>query len=106
MVENYLKLTEEESRRYEAALAWETRAMMSFPLSLAELDQALKDTEILGLVQGKQEDILRLLELRFGEVPVTLRRKVLRICEPERLNGIFDRAVQAQTLKEMKAALA
>ena len=56
----------------------------------------------LGVIRAKRENILRLLGLRFGEIPDTVTKKVSRIRSLARLNSLFDQALTADTLDDIK----
>ena len=107
VVENYLKLTDEESARYQVALAQEKRAMVPFPLTFAE---ALEEHQARGIAVGEvratRESILLLLERRFGATPATLRSKLSEISELARLREILTRVVEVRSLDQLEASLA
>ena len=56
----------------------------------------------LGVIQAKREDILRSLGLRFGDIPDTVTKKVSRIRSLVRLDSLFDQALTADTLDDIK----
>jgi hypothetical protein len=62
-----------------------------------------------GLKKGRQEamceNVIEVLETRFGEVPFVLREQLGRIHNPLRLKSLLRRAVTAETLKEFQAHL-
>lgn len=106
VVENYLKLTDEEDARYRAALVREEKTMVPFPLTFQE---ALAENEARGEKRGKlegiRESILLLLDSRFGAIPSSLRDKLAAVSEQARLKQIFVRAAQAPSVAELEAAL-
>lgn len=57
-----------------------------------------------GLIAKGQEDILRILEVRFDEVPVELREQVGRIETLEALEMLLVQAVTVQSLEAFKLA--
>lgn len=88
--------------RYQAALGREKQAMVPFPLTFEE---ALEKSEARGKSLAMTEAILRLIEGRFGTVPVALRSRLATISELRRLRKIFDRAIEVQTLDQLEASL-
>ena len=56
----------------------------------------------LGVIQAKREDLLKLLGHRFGEIPDTVTKKVSRIRSLTRLDSLFDQALTADTLDDIK----
>ena len=55
-----------------------------------------------GEIQMKREDILRLLGLRFGDIPDTVTKRVSRIRSRARLESLFDQAATAENLDDIK----
>lgn len=107
VVENYLKLTDDEAIRYRAALAQEKQGMVPFPLTFAE---AMAENEARGIAAGEvratRESILFLLERRFGAAPAALREKLAAISELARLREIFARVIEATSLDQLETSLA
>ena len=111
VVENYLKLTDDENARFKAAFAQETQAMVPFPLTFEE---ALVEKETrgeargiaVGEARGIRESILHLLALRFGDVPASLQSRLAAISELELLKRVFARVAQAPSLADVEASLA
>lgn len=102
VVENYLKLTDEENARYEAALFEEKKTMVPFPLTFQE---ALAENENRGKVEGVRESILLLLDSRFGAIPTSLKEKLAGVSELVLLKQIFVRAAHAPSVADLEAAL-
>ena len=64
--------------------------------------QSGKDLIAIGKAEGKAEGLLRLLEIRFGEVPSTLRNEIQRIDSDERMDSLYELALKVPTLSEFK----
>jgi predicted transposase YdaD len=58
-----------------------------------------------GKAEGKTESVLTVLELRFGEVPAVLQKKLKNLQDIERIEEITKLAVTSQNLKEFQKAL-
>jgi hypothetical protein len=58
-----------------------------------------------GVLKGKTESVLRLLELRFKQVPEDVAVKVTNLTNVRLLNKLFDAAAQCASLKEFEAQL-
>ncbi|MDE0013131.1 MAG: Rpn family recombination-promoting nuclease/putative transposase [Candidatus Poribacteria bacterium] len=65
-------------------------------------EQGEKHGEKRGETRTKREDILKLLHLRFGEVPEVVRRQVTAIRSHARLDALFEAAATAQTLDDIE----
>ena len=77
-----------------------------YDMDLKETAEAIiritrKDAEKQGRVQGeiqaKQEDIIKLLQIRFDNVPEAVIKKINAIQSRSRLNLIFEKAATAET---------
>jgi hypothetical protein len=58
--------------------------------------------EMRGMVKAKQEDILRLLTLKFGELPPEIVQRVQAVRNVERLNGLLEQVWNAGALKDVR----
>jgi hypothetical protein len=58
--------------------------------------------EARGMVKAKQEDILRLLTLKFGELPPDIVQRVQAVRNVERLDGLLERVWNAGSLKDIR----
>ena len=119
VVENYLKLTDDENARFRTAFSQETQTMVPFPLTFEE---ALVEKEARGIAVGEargiavgeargearglREAILQLLALRFGDVPASLKSRLVAISELDRLKRVFARSAEAPSLAEVESVLA
>ena len=54
-----------------------------------------------GKAQGKQEAVLKLLQLQFQHVPETLSREIRNIDNLTRLDTLLEQAMTAQSLEEI-----
>lgn len=57
------------------------------------------------LVQATQENVLEVLEARFGRVPVTLARAVRKVKHPRTLKRLVRQAAVAESLAAFRATL-
>jgi hypothetical protein len=73
---------------------------------LKEVKPMLGGVERLGIVKGKQEALLDLLQARFGKVPPDLRKHILKIYDSKLLTALLKRAVTAASLTELDDMLA
>jgi hypothetical protein len=64
-----------------------------------------KEGRAKGRVEGRVETLLRLLEIRFGRIPPTVRAKVARTTSLGRCNRLLKHAVACSSIGEFKAAL-
>ena len=62
--------------------------------------------EARGEARGLREAILQLLALRFGDVPASLKSRLVAISELERLKRVFVRSAEAPSLAEVESVLA
>ena len=54
-----------------------------------------------GKVEGKQDAVLKLLQLRFQDVPEVLSREISNIHNLARLDTLLEQAMTAQSLDEI-----
>ena len=54
-----------------------------------------------GREQAKREDIIKLLQSRFDDVPESFTNEINLIQSLEHLDSIFDKALTAETLDEI-----
>ena len=80
-----------------------------YDMDLKETAEAIiritrKDAEKQGRVQGeiqaKQEDIIKLLQIRFDNVPEDVIKKINAIQSRSRLNLIFEKAATVETFND------
>lgn len=114
----YLRLNEEEEAQFQQALErmelGTKERVMQFVTDWTDKgrEQGLQEGRQEGLQQGRQEglqqgqiakareDVLRILEVRFEEIPVALRELIERIDDTERLGNLL---VQAVTIPSLAA---
>ncbi len=66
------------------------------------LQQGIEQGIEQGEIQTKREILLRLLDIRIGEVPDTITRKVSRMRSRSRLDALLEQAATAQTLDDIE----
>ena len=54
-----------------------------------------------GIAEGKQDAVLKLLQLRFQDVPEVLSRQISSIDNLTRLDMLLEQAMTAQSLDEI-----
>jgi hypothetical protein len=63
--------------------------------------EALKQGEARGRAWGKQDTLLRLLHVKFGDLPGDVPEQVARITSVERLDALLERLLTANSLAEL-----
>jgi cation transport regulator ChaC len=54
-----------------------------------------------GLIKAKQEDIVKLIKVRFGNVPENVEKLISNINDLEELDKLFTKAILANSLEEL-----
>jgi hypothetical protein len=54
-----------------------------------------------GLIKAKQEDIIKLIILKFGNVPEEVMKLISNINDLEELDKLFTKAILANSLEEL-----
>jgi hypothetical protein len=54
-----------------------------------------------GLIKAKQEDIIKLINLKFGRISEEVEKSILEISDLEELDKLFTKAVLAKSLEEL-----
>ena len=54
-----------------------------------------------GLIKAKQEDIIKLIKVRFGNVSENVEKLISEINDLEELDKLFTKAVLAKSLEEL-----
>jgi cation transport regulator ChaC len=54
-----------------------------------------------GLIKAKQEDIIKLIKVRFGNVPENVEKLISNINDLEELDKLFTKAILANSLEEL-----
>jgi predicted transposase YdaD len=58
-----------------------------------------------GMVKGQIKSVMTVLKTRFGEIPPTLRNKLLKVRSDEHIETLLKQATTCQSLKEFQKAL-
>ncbi len=61
----------------------------------------IEQGKVEGRVEGKQDAVLKLLQLRFQNVPEVLSREISNIHNLSRLDTLLEQAMTAQSLDEI-----
>lgn len=54
------------------------------------------------MVKAKQDDLLRLLRLKFNDLPPVIVKRVQSVRNVERLDALFEQAWAARSLKDIR----
>jgi len=54
-----------------------------------------------GLIKAKQEDIVKLIKVRFGNVPENVEKLISNINDLEDLDKLYTKAILANSLEEL-----
>jgi predicted transposase YdaD len=68
----------------------------------ALLEEGREEGLELGIIRTKQQDLIRLLTIRFESIPQSLKKKIKSIKQVDRLNELFDHAIKAHELSEIE----
>ncbi|NER29686.1 MAG: flagellar assembly protein H [Symploca sp. SIO1C4] len=103
----YLPLNDEEEEQFQQALEHmdlgTKESVMEFVTDWQE--KGRKQGLYEGRQESKQEDILRILEVRFEDIPPELRKLVSKINDLEVLGTLLTQAVTTQSLEAFKSAV-
>ena len=69
------------------------------------LEQGLEQGKELGALQATRENVLNLLEVRFGKVTAHTATVLAQVNDLARLKNLFRHAATAESLEEFKKAL-
>ncbi|MDY6784878.1 MAG: flagellar assembly protein H [Cyanobacteriota bacterium] len=101
----YLRLTEEEEQQFQQELErmelTVKERMMEFATDWQERGREQGRQE--GQITQRQEDVIRILEVRFAEIPVELRERIGRIDDLEVLGTLLVQAVTARSLEAFES---
>jgi flagellar biosynthesis/type III secretory pathway protein FliH len=64
-------------------------------------EEGQAEGQLEGQLRGKQQMLLRLLEKRFGRLPRKALRKIEALHADNQLDSLFDRALTADSLREL-----
>jgi predicted transposase YdaD len=65
------------------------------------LQQGLQQGIQQGLIKAKQEDILKLINLKFGRISEEVEKSILEISDLEELDKLFTKVFLANSLEEL-----
>jgi predicted transposase YdaD len=102
-IDTYLQLNEEEEEQFQQLLlsmdSEEKECMMQIVTSWQEKGREQ------GRLEGKQEDIIRILEIRFEDVSLDLRGIIERVDNLEVLGNLLYQAVATLSLEEFESVV-
>jgi hypothetical protein len=58
-----------------------------------------------GLVKAKQDDIIKVLDAKFGKLSKTINSKIKKINDLNKLEALLLEAVKSESLEELKTKL-
>ena len=96
VIETYLKLNEAEEEEFRRIIRQEEMGEVRQLLTVYEERGIMK-----GIVQGKRDSLMRLLRLKFGNLPENVVSKIQAIEDEAELNALVERVLTADSLKEM-----
>lgn len=100
LVETYFALTPRESRAFRRLLGrQEFQEVRTMQVTWA--DKMIAKGRRAGLLTGKRETLLRLLELKFGDLPPDVASRVKALKSISAVDKYLDRLVSAPSLAEM-----
>jgi hypothetical protein len=103
-VQAYLPLREHERQRYLELLAREGHEMAR-QVQTTWGDSVREEGRLEGLASTMKQMILRALRARFPSVPEELAQQIEAVQDEQVLDRLFDRAVAAAHLDDVRAAL-
>jgi predicted TIM-barrel fold metal-dependent hydrolase len=71
----------------------------------ALIEEGMEKGIKLGEIKAKQEDLIRLLSIRFNIIPSELTKKIKSIRKVDQLDILFDHAIKADELSEIETEL-
>jgi len=92
-VETYLPLAGREQTEFQQIV----RSDQEY----AEVEQMITVYEKQGIQKGKQEDLILLLEKKFGKLSASVRRKVRQVQSPEKLESLLLAVLDADSLQDL-----
>lgn len=107
-VDTYLRLNAEEQLRFDKQAAKlpderERKGIMEIVTSWMEkgIERGMQQ----GMLQKAREDILEVLEARFGEAPYELRERILAVTQEAELKRLHRQSALAESLEAFRAKL-
>ena len=101
-VNKYIKLTDEEERKFKAMVPEETQ------VTLETLVNRYWETEgeRKGMIKGERQGLLYLLSLRFADTPIpqTLLRHFQALNDSQEIKRWYERVLHAKKVDELLAA--
>jgi hypothetical protein len=91
-VETYLALAEPEQAEFEQIVAGNPQ--------YTQVEQMITAYEKKGIEKGKQEDLILLLEKKFGKLSAARRRKIRRIESTEQLESLLLAVLDAKSFED------
>ena len=101
LVETYLPLVEHEQTEFQQIVGNDQKyAKVEQMITVYEKQGIEKGIEK-GVQRGKQEDLLLLLEKKFGKLSSAVRRRIRQIDSPEKLESLLLAELDADSLEDL-----
>ena len=107
-VDTYLRLNAEEQLRFEekaAKLPDEREKKGVMEIVTSGMEKGIERGMQQGMLQKAREDILDVLEARFGEMPYELRERVLAVTQEAELKRLHRQSALAESMAAFRAKL-
>jgi hypothetical protein len=92
-VETYLPLAKGEQAEFQQIVHEDSE--------YAEVERMITTYEMKGKKEGKKETLLLLLQERFGELSEPVRKRVLQIDSPKKLDSLVLAVLKVDSLDEL-----
>jgi hypothetical protein len=109
VVESYMKLDGQEQSQFVELVAAPGGEEVKEMISVYEergiekgIEQGIEKGIEQGIARGKQDTLLRQMNLKFGPLPAALREQVESVTDTQVLDYLTDRILSANTLDEMQ----
>jgi len=96
-IETYMTLTQEETKEFNSVVASERKYKRVEEMITTYEQEGIKK----GRTKGKQEDLILLLEKRFGKLKPATKRKIGQIDSSKELESLLLSAVDAKSLDDL-----
>jgi len=107
-VDTYLRLNAEEQLRFDekaAKLPDEREKKGVMEIVTSGMEKGIERGMQQGMLQKAREDILDVLEARFGEMPYELRERVLAVTQEAELKRLHRQSALAESMAAFRAKL-
>ena len=105
-VNKYIKLTDEEERKFKAMVPEETQVTLETLVNKYWEQQGVIKGERQGMIKGQRQALLDLLSLRFTDTPIpqTLLRHFQALNDSQEIKRWYERVLHANKVDELLPA--